>query len=134
MRSEENSIQRLQIIKQAQTGLYQEVSTMVAAGSLTPEIYTKIKKPYADTLYVLGVKDCDTYLPSDKEVADMIAAAQKAAANKEPTPDDQAKLAKAKLDTVKAAEIEAEVAGNTASQQLEGYSLIKEGKARAYAP
>jgi len=132
MRSEENSLQRLQVIKQAQTGLYQEVSAMVAAGSLTPEIFKKIKKPYADTLYVLGVKDCDTYLPSDQEVLAMIQQAEQAAKTKEPSPDDKAKLARANLDEVRAQEIQAEVAGNTASKQLEGYALLNENKATAY--
>lgn len=132
MRSEENSLQRLQVIKQAQTGLYQEVSTMVANNSLTPEIFKKIKKPYADTLYLLGVKDCDSYLPSEDEVVEMIKQAKTASDNKQPTPDEQAKIAKAKLDSAKADEIQAEVAGNTASKQLEGYALIHDHKARAY--
>ena len=132
MRSEENSIQRNQIIKQAQQGLYQEVTTMVAAGALTPGIFKKIKKPYADTLYTLGVKDCDSYLPSDDEVMEMIKQAEEAAKGREPSADDKAKLARANLDTVRAEEIQAEIAGNTADKQLEGYSLIAEGKARAY--
>jgi hypothetical protein len=134
MKSEENSLQRLQVIKQAQTGLYGEVSQMVASGSLTPEIFKKIKKPYADTLYVLGVKDCDTYLPSDEEVLAMIKQSEEAAKNKQPTPDDQKKLADAKLSNVKAEEIQAEIAGNTAAQQLEGYALIHDHKAKAYGP
>jgi hypothetical protein len=132
MKSEENAIQRNQIIKQSQTGLYQEVQAMVAQGALTPSIYKKIKKPYADTLYTLGVKDCDAYLPSDQEVMEMIKQAQDSAKSKEPTPDEQAKIAKAKLDTARADEIQAEVAGNTAAKQLEGYALIHDHKARAY--
>jgi len=134
MRSEENAIQRNQIIKQAQQGLYQEVQGLVATGSLTPGIFKKIKKPYADTLYTLGVKDCDSYLPSDEEVMEMIQQAEAAAKGREPSPDDKAKLARANLDTVKAQEIEAEIAGNTADKQLEAYSLVAEGKARAYGP
>jgi len=132
MRSEENSLQRQQVMKQAQTGLYQEVSAMVANGSLTPAIFKKIKKPYADTLYILGVKDCDSYLPSEEEVMEMIKQAEAANQNKQPTPDDQAKTAKAHLDEARAQEISAEVAGNTASKQLEGYALLEEHKARAY--
>ena len=132
MRSEENSLQRQQVMKQAQTGLYQEVSQMVANGSLTPAIFKKIKKPYADTLYILGVKDCDSYLPSEEEVMEMIKQAEAANQNKQPTPDDQAKTAKAHLDEARAQEISAEVAGNTASKQLEGYALLEEHKARAY--
>jgi len=38
----------------------------------------------------------------------------------------------AQLDLTKSQEIQAEVAGNTASKQLEGYALLKEHKARAY--
>ena len=52
--------------------------------------------------------------------------------NDKETNKEIAKIAKAKLDSAKADEIQAEVAGNTASKQLEGYALIKEHKARAY--
>jgi hypothetical protein len=38
----------------------------------------------------------------------------------------------AQLAITKAQQIQAEVAGNTASAQLEGYALIKEHKAKAY--
>ena len=83
-------------------------------------------------LYVLGVKDCDVYLPTAEEVMAMVKQSQEAAKNKQPSPDDQKKMASAQLDQVRAQEIQAEVAGNTASKQLEGYALIKEHKARAY--
>jgi hypothetical protein len=139
MRSEENSLQRLQIIKQTQTGLYQEVQALVAAGTLTPIMFKKIKKPYADTLYTLGVKDCDTYLPTDEEVIEMIKQAKNQEANKQPSPTDQAITAQAKsyearanLDTVKAAQIEADVNGTAADKQLEGFALLNEHKAKAY--
>ena len=95
-------------------------------------MFFKLRKSFEDTLYVLGVKDCDAYLPSDQEVLEMIQQSQKASANKQPSPDDQAKMAKAKLDSAKADEINAEVAGNTASSQLEGYALLEEHKAKAY--
>ena len=134
MKSEENSLQRLQIIKQAQTGLAQEVASGVSSGILTPASYKKLKKPYADMLYVLGIKDCDTYLPTDDEVLEMVKQGQEAAKNQQPSPDDQKKLAGANLDKVRAEQIQAEVAGNTADKQLEGFSLIKEHKARAYGP
>ena len=132
MKSEENSLQRLQIIKQAQTGLTQEVSAGVASGALTPQAFKKLKKPYEDMLYVLGIKDADAYLPSEEEVMEMITQAQEASKNKEPSPDDKKKLSSAHLDDVRANQIEAEVAGNTASSQLEGYALLEEGKARSY--
>jgi hypothetical protein len=134
MRSEENAIQRQQIIQQTQTQLYQSVEAMVTAGTLTPAMYTKIKKPYADTLYVLGVKDADAYLPTEAEVMEMIQAGQAAAKNRQPSPDDQKKTADAGLAQAKTKEILDGIDGNTASQQLEGYALIKEHKARAYGP
>jgi len=132
MKSEENSLQRLQIIKQAQQGMAQEVAAASQTGALTPSLLKKLKKPYADMLYVLGVKDCDTYLPTDEEVQEMVKQAQQAAATKQPSADDQKKMASAQLDSARAQQIQADVAGNTAAQQLEAYSLIKEHKARAY--
>ena len=136
MKSEENSLQRLQIIKQAQQGLTQEVTAGVASGALTPAAFKKMKMPYADMMYVLGVKDCDAYLPTEEEVMEMVKQAQESMKNKQPSPQEQAELAvqqaKANLDKVRADQIQADVAGNTASQQLEGYALLKEHKARAY--
>tara|TARA_R110000868_G_scaffold21535_9_gene89167 strand:- start:637 stop:2895 length:2259 start_codon:yes stop_codon:yes gene_type:complete len=136
MRSEENSLQRLQIIKQAQTGLTQEVTAGVSSGALTPESFKKLRKPYEDMLYVLGIKDADAYLPTEEEVMQMVTQAQEAAKNKQPSPmetaDLEEKKAKSNLDNTRAMQIQAEVAGNTASAQLEGYALLKEHKAKAY--
>jgi hypothetical protein len=153
MKSEENSLQRLQIIKQAQQQFAAEITAGVQSGAITPSSFKKMKKPYADMLYVLGVKDADTYLPTDQEVMEMVKQAQEAAKNKQPTPEEQKQTASAQLDQARAQEIQAnmagkspegqlditkaqqiqaEVAGNTASAQLEGYALIKEHKARAY--
>ena len=139
MKSEENSLQRLQIIKQAQTGLAKEVTDGVASGALTPSAFKKLKKPYEDMLYVLGVKDCSVYLPTEEEVMEMIKQAKAQKDQQGPSAQDTAMkaqadsfTAKAKLDTVKAAQIEAEVNGNTAAQQLEGYALLAEHKAKAY--
>jgi len=134
MKSEENSLQRLTVIKQAQTQLAQEVTAGVASGALTVAAFKKLRKPYEDILYVLGVKDADAYLPTEDEVMEMIQQAQKASASKQPTPDDQSKLARANLDTVKAKEIDAGMQGNTADKQLEAFSLLSEHKARAYGP
>jgi hypothetical protein len=119
MMSEENQLQRQQIIVQCQTNLYGAVSNMVAAGTLTKEMYTKIKKPYADSLYVLGIKNADNYLPTDKEVLDMITQGQEAAKNKQPSPDDQAKLARAGVDQAKAQEIMANMSGESPQAQLD---------------
>jgi hypothetical protein len=123
MQSEENALGRLQIIQKCQQDLYSTVQGMAGSGTLTPEIYKKIKKPFADTLYVLGVKDCDTYLPTDDEVQAMIQAGQEAAGKKEPSPQDKKALASANLDDVKARQIEMEVAGQDAESQLDFMSM-----------
>ena len=83
MMSDENALGRLQIIQKCQTDLYQMVQGMASSGALTPEMYKKVKKPFEDTLYVLGVKDCNVYLPTDDEVVKMIQQAQEAAKNKQ---------------------------------------------------
>ena len=138
MRSEENSLQRLQIIKQTQTQLNAEVAQAMQMGLTDPDLFKKMRKPYEDTLYVLGVKDCDAYLVTLDEVTKMAQqAGQKAqqaqeSAKNNPNPDDQKKIASANLDKVRADEIMASMQGNTADKQLEGYALINEHKAKAY--
>jgi hypothetical protein len=132
MKSEENSLQRLQVIKQAQQGLTQEVTAGVQSGALTPSAFKKLRKPYEDMLYVLGVKDANAYLPTEDEVMEMVKQSQESKKTAEPSPDDQKKLASANLDKVRADQIQAEVAGNTAASQLEGYALIEEHKAKSY--
>ena len=123
MMSEENALGRLQIIQKCQNDLYTTTTGMVQAGTLTKEIYQKVKKPFADTLYVLGVKDCDSYLPSDEEVEAMIKQGAEAMKNREPSPKDKKDLASANLDDVKARQIQAEVAGEDAESQLDFMSM-----------
>lgn len=131
MLSEENQMARIQIIQQAQTQLYTTVQQMVAAGTLTPEIWPKIKKPYSDMLYVLGVKDEDTYLPSDDEVMNMIQAAQQASQSKEPTPEEDKDKSVAELNRAKTQEILATITGNTTNDQLE-YMSMAMGQPKVY--
>ena len=131
MRSEENSLGRLQIIQKCQMDLYQTVQAMVGSGTLTPEVYKKVKKPFADTLYVLGVKDCDTYLPSDDEIAQMIKQGQDAQANKQPSPEDQQKISAAKLNDTKSQQIQFEMSGQDPATQL-NYMSVAMGKAQDY--
>jgi len=123
MMSEENALARTQIIQKCQMELYSTVQAMVGSGTLTPEIFKKVKKPYEDTLYQLGVKDCNTYLPSDDEVKQMISQAQEAAKNREPSPADKKALADANLSDIKAKQIEAETAGTDAESQLDFMSM-----------
>lgn len=123
MKSEENALGRLQIIQKSQTDLYTMVQGMATSGTLTPEMYKKVKKPFADTLYVLGVKDANTYLPTDDEVVAMIEAGKKAAEGQEPSADDKQKLSVANLNDIKAKQIEMEVAGTDAESQLDFMSM-----------
>jgi hypothetical protein len=133
MRSEENSLQRLQVIKQCQTQLAQEVTAGVSSGALTPDAFAKIRKPYEDMLYVLGVKDCDTYLPTAQEVMAMVKQSQQAMSQKQPSADDQKKLSDVELNRAKTQDIMQNLQGTSADKQLEAVSLLGEGKARAYA-
>jgi hypothetical protein len=123
MQSEENALGRLQIIQKCQNDLYTALTNLVGQGTMTPEMYQKIKKPFADTLYVLGVKDCNTYLPSDDEVAQMIEQGKAAQQNREPSPEDKQKLSVANLNDVRAKQIQMEVAGEDAETQLDFMSM-----------
>ena len=130
--SEENALGRLQIIQKCQTDLYTATQGMVTSGTLTPEVYKKIKKPFADTLYVLGVKDCDSYLPSDQEVMAMIKQGQEAAKSKEPSPAEKKDLSTAMLNQVKANQIETELTGQDAQTQLD-YMAVAAGNPKVYS-
>ena len=132
MMSEENALGRLQIIQKCQMDLYSTTQSMVTAGTLTPEVYKKVKKPFADTLYVLGVKDSDTYLPSDEEVQAMITSGAEAMKNKQPSPEDKQKLSSAALDDTRAEQIKAEMAGTDAESQLD-YMALAQGVPKVYS-
>ena len=135
MKSEENSLQRLQIIKQAQQGLAQEIA-------LTPNGFKKIRKPYEDMLYVLGVKDANTYLPTEEEATEMIKSSQQAAQQKAQQQMQMAqqvqqtdmahKQSEIQLNNAKAQEVNANTQGISAKMQLDGVALIGEHKARAF--
>ena len=132
MKSEENALGRLQIIQKCQTDLYATVQGMVQNGTLTGDIYKKVKKPFADTLYVLGVKDCDVYLPTDDEVAQMIKQGQEAQKNREPSPTEKKDLSTAMLNQVKANQIEMQLSGQDAETQLD-YMALAQGTPKVYS-
>jgi hypothetical protein len=139
MKSEENSLSRLQIIQKCQTDLFTATQSLVQSGTLTPDMYKKIKKPFADTLYVLGVKDCDAYLPSDDEVQQLIEKAQQAGQNQQPSPDDQKKMADAQLAQaraqeamIKAQKLNHEINGTDAESQLD-FMAMAAGKPKVYS-
>jgi hypothetical protein len=138
MMSEENAIGRIEIIKKTQQEMYTMVQAMAMQGTLTAEVYKKMKKPYADTLYNLGVKDCDTYLPNDEEVAKMIKQGMETMQQKGPPPVDMLQMAMAEYNKAKVAEtaaktdetkaktqeILANMTGASAERQLEAASLM----------
>lgn len=132
MRSEENALTRLQIIQKCQADLYSTVTGMVNSGAMTPEMYKKVKKPFADTLYVLGVKNCDSYLPTDEEIMAMIKQNQAAQQNKQPSAEDQKNISAAKLNDVRAQQIAAEVAGQDAESQLD-FMAVAAGDPKVYS-
>jgi hypothetical protein len=135
MMSEENQVARIEMIKKAQMELYGTVNQMAMSGALTPEIYAKIKRPYEDTLYVLGVKDIDTYLPTDDEVVKIIQQSQAAAQSKEPSPVDKKDLSVAELNAAKTQQIQAEIQGTDADSQLNFMSMAgakESGKPQDY--
>ena len=131
MLSEENQLQRQQIITQCQTQLYTTVQGMVTAGTLTPEMYKKVKKPYEDTLYILGIKDANTYLPTDDEVIAMIKSGQEAAKNKTPTPEEDYKKSQAELNQAKTKEVLSNIDGSSAEKQLD-YMAQAQGDSKVY--
>jgi hypothetical protein len=71
----------------------------------------------------LGVKDCDTYLPSDEEVKTMISQAQEAAKTREPSPADKKDLSAANLNDAKVQQIQMELTGEDAESQLDFMSM-----------
>ncbi|CAB4202665.1 hypothetical protein UFOVP1369_31 [uncultured Caudovirales phage] len=123
MMSDENSLNRLQLIRKCQNEVLQLIDGLASSGAASIELIKKMIKPFEDTLYALGVKDCDAYLPSDQELQGLVAAAQKQAQNKQPSPQDKKNLASANLDDVKARQIEMEVAGEDAESQLDFMSM-----------
>ena len=132
MMSQENALGRLQIIQKCQTDLYTMTQGMAQSGTLTPEIYVKIKKPFADTLYVLGVKEANSYLPTDEEVKAMIEQGQAAAKGREPSAEDKKRLADAGLATAKTEQIKAEMEGSDSESQLD-YMAVAAGTPKVYS-
>ena len=105
---------------------------MLFRSAVTPAAFAKMRRPYEDLMYTLGVKDADTYLLTEQEVMEMVKQSQAAMANKEPSPDDKKKLADAALAQARTQEVIANVQGTAADKQLEAISLIGEGKAVRY--
>jgi hypothetical protein len=88
--SDENRLTRQQLIIQTQTAFAQAVMQLDPS---VPELYFKVRRPYEETLRVLGVKDVDAYLPSIQEVGKM-----QAKAAQPPSPENQQMQSKAELN------------------------------------
>lgn len=92
--SDENRLTRQQLIGQAQQ---QFAQAMMALDPSVPELFSKIRRPFEDTLRVLGVKDVDAYLPTLEEAAKLI----KAQASKGPSPEQEEIKSKTDLNKAK---------------------------------
>lgn len=92
--SEENRLTRQQLIIQAQTQFAQALMQMSPE---VPELFEKLRRPYEDTLYALGVKHCDAYLPTFDEAAKLI----QAKAAQGPSPEQQETQSKVELNKSK---------------------------------
>ena len=101
--SDENRLTRQQLITQTQAAFS---AAMMQIDPSVPELFVKLRKPFEDTLRVLGVKDVDTYLPTLEE-AEKIATSK---AQQPPSPEQQEISSKTAVNTAK----EKEITANTA--------------------
>jgi len=95
--SDENRLTRQQLIGQAQqqfTGLLAQLDPSV------PELFAKVRRPFEDTLRVLGVKDVDSYLPTMEEAAKVM----QAKAQQGPSAADKETQSKTDLNNAKVQE------------------------------
>ena len=106
--SDENRLTRQQMIIQAQQGFAQ---SMMQIDPSVPELFIKVRRPFEDTLRVLGVKDVDAYLPTMDEAAKMA----KAKSQKPPSAEEQEMKSKVDLNNAKVGETNAK-AGLLAAQ------------------
>jgi hypothetical protein len=95
--SDENRLTRQQLIGQAQ----QQFTAMLSQlDPSVPELFAKVRRPFEDTLRVLGVKDVDAYLPTLEE-AGKVAAAK---AQQGPSAEQKEMQSKVDLNNAKAEE------------------------------
>ena len=101
--SEENRLTRQQLITQTQAAFS---AAMMQIDPSVPELFAKLRRPYEDTLKVLGVKDVDAYLPTMEE-ATKIAQSK---AQQPPSPESLELKAKTALNDAKTKDTEANTA------------------------
>jgi hypothetical protein len=95
--SEENRLTRQQMILQAQQQFGQ---AMMQIPPEVPEMFIKVRRPFEDTLRVLGVKDVDAYLPTMEEAVKIM----QAQAAKGPSAEQQETQSKVALNQAKVQE------------------------------
>ena len=95
--SEENRLTRQQMILQAQQQFGQ---AMMQVPQEVPEMFIKVRRPFEDTLRVLGVKDVDAYLPTMEEAVKIM----QAQAAKGPSAEQQETQSKVELNKAKVQE------------------------------
>ena len=95
--SDENRLTRQQLIGQAQAQFSQ---LMMQIDPSVPELFAKVRRPFEDTLRVLGVKDVDAYLPTIEEAAKLA----QAKAQQGPSAADKEIKSKTDLNNAKAQE------------------------------
>lgn len=92
--SDENRLTRQQLIGQAQQAFAQ---AMMQLDPSVPELFAKVRRPYEDTLRVLGVKDVDAYLPTLEEAAKIF----QAKSQQPPSAEQQEISSRTKLNQAK---------------------------------
>jgi hypothetical protein len=92
--SDENRLTRQQLIGQAQQ---QFTQAMMGLDPSVPELFAKLRRPFEDTLRVLGVKDVDAYLPTLEEAAKIM----QAQASKGPSAEQQKMQSETDLNKAK---------------------------------
>jgi hypothetical protein len=95
--SEENRLTRQQLITATQQ---QFAQSMMMLDASAPELFVKVRRPYEDTLRVLGVKDVDAYLPTMEEALKLFESKQAQG----PGPEQQEILSKVELNKAKTKE------------------------------
>ena len=95
--SDENRLTRQQLISAAQQQFAQAMSALDPS---VPEMFDKVRRPFAETLRVLGIKDVDSYLPTIDEAAKIM----QAKAQQGPSPEQQEISSKTDLNKAKAQE------------------------------
>lgn len=115
MMSDENRIQRQTSIIQAQQQFGQLVATTISSGTLTPSLLKKLKKPFIDLLYIMGIKNSDTILPTDEEIM----ASAKQAQQQPPNPEALKTQSETALNNARAQEIASHLGGQSPKSQLD---------------